>query len=58
MKADMLIFDPKTVGEKATFDNPHTFPAGIRWVIVNGQIAWNGRSISKKRTGEVIRHCS
>lgn len=57
MKADVVLFDPKTVGDKATFDNPHAFPAGIKWVIVNGQVAWNGRSVSKQRTGEVIRHC-
>ena len=56
MKADMVLFDPKTVSEKATFDNPHAFPDGIRWVIVNGQVAWDGNSVSKQGTGEVIRH--
>ncbi len=57
MKADMVLFEPDTVADKATFDNPHAFPAGIRRVIVNGQIAWDGCSISKQGTGEVIRHC-
>ena len=58
MKADVVLFDPKTVGEKATFDNPHAFPVGIKHVIVNGSVAWNGRSISRRRAGESIRHCS
>ncbi|MFC1716664.1 amidohydrolase family protein [Candidatus Poribacteria bacterium] len=58
MKADLVLLDPKTVGEEATFDNPHAFPTGINWVIVNGQIAWNGHSVSEHGTGEVIRHCS
>ena len=57
MKADMVILDPDTVADKATFDNPHAFPAGIRWVIVNGQMAWDSYSVSKQGTGEVIRHC-
>ena len=56
MKADIVLFDPKTVGDRATFDNPHTFPVGIRHVIVNGRVAWNGRTMSRRRSGEVIRH--
>lgn len=58
MKADMVLFGQKTVEDKATFDEPHTFPAGINCVIVNGKVAWNGRSISEQRSGEVIRHRS
>ena len=34
--ADLVIFDPNTVIDKATFENPHVFPVGIDWVIVNG----------------------
>jgi N-acyl-D-amino-acid deacylase len=56
MKADIVLFDPKTIGDRATFDSPHTFPVGIRHVIVNGQVEWNGRSLSRRRAGEVIRH--
>lgn len=55
MAADLVLFDPETVSDQATFDSPHTFPIGIKSVIVNGGLAWNGRSISKKRTGAVIR---
>ena len=36
--ADMTIFDAATVGDRATFENPHQFPDGIDYVIVNGQI--------------------
>jgi N-acyl-D-aspartate/D-glutamate deacylase len=36
--ADMTIFDAATVIDLATFENPHQYPAGIDYVIVNGQI--------------------
>jgi N-acyl-D-aspartate/D-glutamate deacylase len=35
-KADITVFDPRTVNDKATFDNPHQYPAGIEYVVVNG----------------------
>jgi N-acyl-D-aspartate/D-glutamate deacylase len=34
--ADVTIFNPATVIDKATFENPHQFPVGIEYVIVNG----------------------
>jgi len=55
MKADLVLFDPETVADRATFEEPHAFPVGIATVIVNGGIAWNGTTISKQRTGQVIR---
>ena len=36
--ADLTIFDPKTVIDRATFAEPNQYPAGINYVIVNGQI--------------------
>ena len=38
MAADIVIFDPKTVIDKATYTAPHQFPEGINYVIVNGKI--------------------
>jgi N-acyl-D-amino-acid deacylase len=38
MAADIVIFDPRTVIDKATYTNPHQFPVGINYVIVNGKI--------------------
>jgi len=38
MAADITIFDPKTVLDKATFEDPMQYPVGIPYVIVNGVV--------------------
>ena len=37
--ADLVIFDPATISDQATFDQPKQAASGIRWVVVNGAIA-------------------
>ena len=39
MYADITIFDPQTVLDRATFENPNQYPVGIEYVIVNGEIS-------------------
>lgn len=36
--ADMVLFDPNTIGETNSFEKPHSYPNGIDLVMVNGQI--------------------
>ena len=43
MKADMAIFDPAAVADKATFEQPHQYAEGVLHVIVNGQAGAAGR---------------
>ena len=40
--ADLVIFDAATVGDRATFTQPHQYPAGIDYVMVNGQLVFAG----------------
>jgi N-acyl-D-amino-acid deacylase len=46
--ADVVIFDPKTIADKATFEKPHQFAVGVRDVFVNGtQVLKNGEHTGK-----------
>jgi N-acyl-D-amino-acid deacylase len=46
--ADVVIFDPNTIADKATFDRPHQFAVGVRDVFVNGiQVLKNGEHTGK-----------
>ncbi len=53
--ADISIFDPVTVADRATFAAPHQYPVGIDYVIVNGKLAVDGGRFSDVRAGRVLR---
>jgi N-acyl-D-amino-acid deacylase len=55
MWADMVIFDPKTVRDKATYLDPHQFPEGILHVLVNGQLAIANGKQTDNLPGKVLR---
>jgi N-acyl-D-amino-acid deacylase len=55
MWADVVIFDPKTIEDKATFANPRQYPLGIPYVLVNGQIAVREGKITGGLAGKVLR---
>jgi N-acyl-D-amino-acid deacylase len=53
--ADIVVFDPATVRDHATFEQPHQYAAGIRDVFVNGeQVLRNGEHTGAK-PGQVVR---
>ena len=53
--ADITIFDPETVIDKATYEKPKQYASGIIAVIVNGQVAWQNGTASGARAGKVLK---
>jgi N-acyl-D-amino-acid deacylase len=55
MAADVVVFDPATVQDTATYDNPFQYPAGIDAVIVNGTIALRDGGRSDDHHGRSLK---
>jgi N-acyl-D-amino-acid deacylase len=55
MAADLVLFNPVTVQDKAEFGQPPRYPAGIKMVVVNGAIAYEDGQFTSKRAGQVLR---
>ena len=53
--ADLAIFDPKTILDKATFEDPHQYAVGVISVIVNGEIVIDQGVHNGNRPGRVLR---
>jgi dihydroorotase/N-acyl-D-amino-acid deacylase len=53
--ADVVIFNPETVRDLATFTEPHQYPVGIDVVLVNGQVAVDGGVTTSARAGRVLQ---
>ncbi|HET7274865.1 MAG TPA: D-aminoacylase [Longimicrobiaceae bacterium] len=54
--ADIVVFDPAMVDDMATFENPHQYPVGIDYVVVNGTFAVDAGEFQGTRAGRVLRH--
>jgi N-acyl-D-aspartate/D-glutamate deacylase len=54
MKADVVIFDPATASDRATYDKPHQYSVGFRDVIVNGKFALRDGKVTEERPGRVL----
>jgi len=54
--ADLVLFDPETIVDTATYDDPKREPDGVRLVVVNGQVAYDGGLHTGAGAGKMLRY--
>jgi N-acyl-D-amino-acid deacylase len=52
--ADVVIFDPNSVGDPATYENPQQYAKGVPYVLVNGAVVIDNGQHTGARPGKVI----
>lgn len=53
--ADIVVFDPASIEDRATIDRPYQYSRGVEWLIVNGKITIRKGNFTGIRNGKVIR---
>ena len=53
--ADIVIFDPDTIIDNATYLDPHQYATGVDYVLVNGVIVMDHGNHTNKKPGHIIR---
>ena len=53
--ADMVVFDPMTIADRATYQDPKQAAAGINFVFVNGRLSWDCQSGKSGNSGRLLR---
>src|SRR5262249_15212206 len=54
--ADVVVFDPKTFRDKATFEKPHQYAEGVRYLFVNGKVVIDDGKYLDVLAGKALRH--
>ena len=54
-RADITLFDPATIAQRATYEDPHPFAAGIDTVLVNGVATLQGGDHTGALAGRTLR---
>ena len=53
--ADVAMFDPQAIADRATYDDPHRYAAGVSTVVVNGAVVIDGGDHTGALPGRVLR---
>jgi dihydroorotase/N-acyl-D-amino-acid deacylase len=53
--ADLAVFDPKAVVDRATFEKPHAYATGVSYVVVNGALVLDAGKMTTARPGRALR---
>ncbi len=55
MFADLVVFDPRDIGSRASYENPYQAADGIAYVLVNGSVSFSSQGGAGKPAGQVLR---
>ena len=55
MFADLVVFDPDTIQDEATYVDPHRYPSGIHHVMINGSFVIKSGALTGERPGVWIK---
>ncbi len=55
MRADVVVFDPLRISDRATYGAPHQYSQGIDYVIVNGQMVLEENQLTGKLAGRILK---
>ena len=53
--ADLTLFDEKTINDLSTYDNPHQYSVGVKYVVVNGKLTVNDGKHTGERNGRTLK---
>ena len=53
--ADLVVFDPETIADRATYDNPHQYATGVKHVLVNGVCVISNGEHTGAKPGRALR---
>lgn len=54
MAADILVFDENEIADKATFEQPHQYSVGMKYIIVNGKLEIDGGVTTNNKAGKIL----
>jgi N-acyl-D-aspartate/D-glutamate deacylase len=54
MWADVTVFDPKTIIDNSTWEQPHQYASGVQYVVVNGTVVLDGGKHTNARPGAIL----
>jgi len=57
-RADIVVFDPAAIADRATFEVPHQLAVGVQWLLVNGVVVVSNGAHTGALPGRVLRHRS
>lgn len=55
MVADLVLFDENEIADRATFENTHQYAVGVKWVLVNGEVIFDGKAMTAARPGRILK---